>query len=277
MPSTAGSILASMADSLYIRRSDGFEPTEYARGGWSDYGQHGGPPCGLLGHAIEQVPTPVPMQVARLTFDLFREVPMHTCLTITTEVAREGRRIQVVAARMAADGVEVARATGLKIRTADLELDRGGAVEFISPGPPEDAPLVEWGSFAPGETTMTRFHVDAIEIRSFEHGFERSGRGVSWFRLKRPLVDDEPLTPLTRMATLADMSNGNSRVLDARKWLFVNPDLTLSLQRVPEGEWIGMDSASTPGTHGVGIADTMVFDRSGPCGRITQAQLIGPR
>jgi hypothetical protein len=87
------------------------------------------------------------------------------------------------------------------------------------------------------------------------------------------VAGEEP-TPFVRLATLADMSNGNSQALDPTVWLYVNPDISLYSHRMPGGEWIGMRSAAHQHDSGIGLADTRVFDCEGPVGRINQAQLL---
>jgi hypothetical protein len=80
-----------------------------------------------------------------------------------------------------------------------------------------------------------------------------------------------------RLATVADMSNGNSQALDPSAYIYVNPDITLYAHRLPMGDWIGMKSAAHQHESGIGLADTRVFDEHGPIGRINQAQLLDKR
>ena len=227
-----------MADALFLPDGDLFVPTELTRGGWSDDAQHGAPPSGLLARAIERVPTAVPMQVVRFTIDLFRPVPL-TPLAVTTTVRRDGRRIQVVDAYLFAGEVEVGRASALKIRVLDhLELGVRDTEAWEQPPGPEEGDPVEWGTFFVEDPDTVRFHSHAIEIRSID---------------------------------------GNSQALDPRRYLYVNPDITLYAHRLPVGEWLGMRSAAHQHPSGIGLADTRVFDREGPLGRINQAQLLDLR
>lgn len=263
-----------MPDALFIPDGDYYVPTELTRGGWSDVAQHGSPPSGLLAAAIEGVSTVAPMQVARFTIDLFRPVPIEP-LRVETHVLRHGKRIQVVEAILRHGDVEVGRATALKIRTTRLPLPHTEREPWEQPPPPQDAtPIEDFWTFG---SDLPRFHRDAVEIRSIDGSFMQLGPGLSWFRLKHPVIAGQEPTPFVRLATLADMSNGNSQALDPQAYLYVNPDITLYAHRLPQGEWVGMKSAAYQHQSGIGLADTRVFDETGPLGRINQAQLLDRR
>ncbi len=262
-----------MPESLFVADGDLFVPTELTRGGWTDDTQHGGPPSGLLGRGIELVPTAVPMQVVRFTIDLFRPIPLHP-LRVETSVRRDGKRIQVVDASLYDDKLELGRASALKIRTTELNLPVSED-HWVAPAEPETIDVLQWGGY--GDESMTRFHYDAVEIRSVDDSFIANRPGLSWFRLKHPLVAGEALTPFVRLAVLADMANGNSRTLDPERWTFVNPDITVYCHRLPVGEFVGMHSAVHQQPSGIGVTDTWLFDQGGAVGRVNQAQLIEPR
>src|SRR5262244_1451898 len=65
--------------------------------------------------AAGRIPAAVPMQVARVTIDLMRPVPVAP-LTLETEVLREGRKIQLCAVRLFANGTLTVGGTVLKIK-----------------------------------------------------------------------------------------------------------------------------------------------------------------
>src|SRR5580698_3157484 len=87
-----------------------------AAGPWDPRMQHGSAPAALVVWAAEAIPTREPMQIARVTIDLMRPVPVAP-LTIETEILREGRKIQLCAVRLRAENVIVVAATVLKIKT----------------------------------------------------------------------------------------------------------------------------------------------------------------
>jgi hypothetical protein len=75
----------------------------------------------------------------------------------------------------------------------------------------------------------------------------------------------------------ADSGNGISATLDYGRFVFINVDLTVHLQRMPAGEWICLDAVTIPEPEGVGISDTALYDERGPIGRAAQTLLIAER
>ena len=98
----------------------------------------------------------------------------------------------------------------------------------------------------------------------------------SWFRLKVDLVEGRPYR-LPAGGVMSDLSNGNSQALDPKRWLYVNPDTTLYIHRLPDGEWIGMRSWVDQVSTGIGVNESAVYDLKGRFGHINQAQLIERR
>lgn len=228
----------------------------------------------MLGRAIERVPALVPTAVARLTVELFRVVPI-VPLRVNTTIIREGKRIQVVAAslRDPAD-VELARATGLRLRTTDLDLPQAADPAPISVPAPEtltSPDMRQWGVGPPGEVL---YHRQAVEVREFDGGFAQTGPGSMWMRLRSPLVAGEELTPLTRAIVVGDFVNGLSRLADARDFIFMNADLSIHLHRLPVGEWVGVSAESNWDRAGRGMATGALFDVEAAIGRSTQTLFL---
>jgi hypothetical protein len=168
--------------------------------------------------------------------------------------------------------VDLGRARALKIRIGDLDLSVPETDTM--PAGPESMDRLTWRGHFGEVGDLDRFHYDAVEIRTREGSFSKPGPGVSWFRLLVPVVDGEEPSDLVRLATLADMANGNSQALDPTVHAFVNPDISLHTHRMPRGDWIGMRSVSYPQPHGIGIADTALYDLEGRIGRVVQSQYL---
>ncbi len=95
--------------------------------------------------------------------------------------------------------------------------------------------------------------------------------------MRVPLLADETPSPLERVLIAADSGNGVSFHIDPKDYLFINPDLSVHLHRLPVGEWVALDATSTIEATGIGLADTRLWDESGPIGRSAQSLLVGPR
>jgi hypothetical protein len=254
-----------------IFRVDGNEAvtSPYAAGPWDPGMQHGSPPAALVVWAAERIATPVPMRVARVTVDLMRPVPVAP-LTIESEVVRDGRKIQLCAVRLLANGVVVVGATVLKIKLQADELPPEAAIEPVElPGP--DQSRVEHVDFSSSP------FVTGMSLRAARGNFGVPGPGAIWYRVDRPIVQGAPVSQAMRAMAAADFCNGTSSVLDFRQWTFLNADLTVNFSRQPEGEWILLDAESWIGPDGAGLAMARLADQRGYFGRAIQSLVIEKR
>lgn len=257
-----------MSDAFFMREDENrFTATDHTRGPWTPEAQHGGPPAALLGHAIERVAARDDFQVTRITFEILKPIPVET-LTVGARVVRSGRSVELVEASLSASEAEVMTARGWRIRTAELDLD--AVVPDTSPPPGPDS-----GSVVPEFSGSG--YLSAMETRFIHGSFVERGPAVAWFRMRYPLIDGEPTSPLTRVLIAADSGNGISAAVEWSRWLFINPDLSVYLHRMPEGEWVCLDAATTPEETGVGLAASTIYDERGPIGRGLQSLFIGRR
>ena len=262
---------AGMTDHAYAVDGDIVAVTPLAAGPWDARLQHGGAPSSLVAWAAERVPAPTPMRIARVTVDLFRPVPIDT-LRIETNILREGRKIQLVQVRLLAGDAEVTRATVLRLRRIDQPLPEPNAL----PAPPDTIPedVEDAGLGLPG--TSVNFAAN-FEIRRIAGGFADPGPGKVWFRQHRPLIRGETLSPAMRAVAVADFSNGISALLPFKEWTFINGDLTVSLAREPEGEWIYSSAETWASPDGTGSATARLADRKGWFGHAIQSLLLERR
>lgn len=263
-----------MTDALFVPDGDGYLATDWSRGGWDDNLLHGGPPAGLMAWAIERHPTPVPMHLARTTFDLFRPIPLSR-LQVDVATIRGGRRIQVDRATLRDGDRELANATALRIRQTSVTLDDIVREKWTQPGPPESHPHLEW--MQPWDSNrLTRFHRTTVETRSVDRSMENRGPGTAWHRLTVPVVAGTETPATVRVCAIADMLNGVSQTLSVNAWIYVNPDITVYMNRPPASEWIGIQGHSDPDRGGIGVNQGTLFDAEGRFGVVAMAQLIEP-
>lgn len=261
-------------EAIFQRDGDLWTPSEYAQGPWNPEHVHGGPVCGMLGHAVEACESPVPMRVARLTVEMTRAVPM-TPLVVRAEVTRSGWRIQQVDARIEADGVAVARATALRMRVGkahpEAVIDLSEPVPARTPNPADYHKLSDEKGmlFFPGFIKALEF------LRSVPP--QPGAAGVSWARMKVPFVAGEETTPFVRLALLCDFASGTGNALDFRHFTSINPDLSLHVRRLPRGEWIGIQARSHLEPDGIGQSHATLFDDEGAVARALVSLLVEPR
>ena len=117
----------------------------------------------------------------------------------------------------------------------------------------------------------------AMEWRYARGTFVERGPASVWMRMRMPLVEGEPISPLSRVLSAADSGNGISAELDFRTDLFINTDLTVHLFRMPEGEWVCIDAQTRQDANGIGVAQSVIWDEHRRIGAGAQALLIGSR
>jgi hypothetical protein len=104
-----------------------------------------------------------------------------------------------------------------------------------------------------------------------------SGRVAGWMRQLLPLVAGTPTSPLERVLVASDSGSGVSAAIEHARFTAINADLSVSVHRPLEGEWVGMDCLSIYEPHGVGLAETRLHDRRGPIGRALQSLVLEVR
>ena len=260
-------------------------PTEQARGPWDPLALHGGAPAALITSAFERMEPGSELRVARLGFEFLRPIPLAP-LTLSTRIVRPGRRVQELAAELiTADGDDgpsrqlVCRASALRVQALPAEVPAAAAQDAASApdtralAPPETAKPARFTLDGSGDSS---FAATAMEMRWLDDPLALGPARV-WMRLRHPLLPGEPLTSLTRLAATADFGNGIGAALPFERFLFINADLTIHLQRQPQGEWIGLDARTLLQSGGTGLAESVLHDAHGPVGRAFQTLVVQPR
>lgn len=257
------------ADGVYI-------PAVHTRGPWDPGLLHGGPVAALFAETVQARMRPE-AQPARLTVDLLRPVPLER-LRLRIERIREGRRLEVHAAELATvDGDRlVARATVTAITPVAIDGadDVDGSAAFDAAlVPPVDRPDDDdrpWGPPSSAES----FVGGAMDFRFGAQIAPQHGR--AWLRLWRPVLDEVPISPLARAAAAADVGNAVSASREGAmpRISFVNADLSLSVARLPEGEWIRLESRGRWRPDGLGWVSSSLADTRGEVGAVSNALVL---
>jgi Thioesterase-like superfamily len=265
VPELMADSLQSVPDAIFERRGSAFWATALARGPWDPNAQHGGAPAALLAGELEKLDPQPHMRIVRVTFELLRPVPLGE-LHVSTAIVRPGKRVQLLEAALNAnDGTELVRARA--VRVARAPLGAGTPVEETPADPESIAP-------APGPWGAEAFPGGAVEIRFASGALNEPGPAAAWFRLTVPVIAGEQPTPLQRMMAAADFPNGISSELSWKDWLFINPDLTVYIEREPRSEWVGLQAQTRIIEGESALAQAVIFDTEGRIGRSLQSLYI---
>jgi hypothetical protein len=246
-----------------------FWATAASAGPWSPDSQHGGPPSALAARELEGHDPDENLRLARVAIDILRPVPVGG-LTARTRTLRPGKRVALLETVLESGGQEVLVARGWRIaRLPDGPVVAKDTAPASLPGSGRPA------SFPDGHVEGYLSH---IEWR-FQGGgnFDQPGPCRAWGRPMIPLLPGEDLAPMSRALLLADSGSGISMALDPRRFIFINVDLTVILQRDPVGDWLLLDSVSSMGGTGTGLAETQLSDTSGFVGTGVQTLLVSRR
>jgi hypothetical protein len=256
---------------FYEPDGDGYLATELTRGPWDPGAQHAGPPAALLGRELERLPEAEDFQVCRLTFEILRPIPIGP-VGVEARIVRPGRRVQMLEAELRVEGEVLMMARAWRLRTAPVDLPADAAA--IPPGPalPEESGPT---TFLPSGHDVG-YHT-AMELRFSFGAFTEIGPAAAWLRMRHPLVEGEGPTPLQRTLIAADVGNGISAAVDFRRFVFVNVDLTVQLERLPRGEWVCVDAVTLPRERGNATAESVLGDEAGRFGRALQTLLVAAR
>jgi hypothetical protein len=250
---------------VFVRDGERYVGTEIGLAPWYPGALHGGAPAALVAHVLAKAVADPVLRIARITYEFVRPV-MVGPISVATELVRPGRRMTLIDATVRdGDGVEVTRARALFARPAPFAAGPDGPPPF--PGPEDGAPN-DWARSTP------MFATHGMELRFVQGRFGIPGPSIAWLRLQVPIVAGEPVLGVEPIAAAADFGNGISSVLDWGRHSFINPDLTLYVEREPVDEWVALQSEMRVVQGSVSVATSVLWDRRGRIGLAVQSLLV---
>jgi hypothetical protein len=259
-----------MADAFYEALSpERFLATSAAVGPWAPHLSHGSPPAALLLRAIERGHPREDVRVARIAFDFFGPVTIGE-VTVTTEIVRPGARIELSRARLATGGKVAMEAAAWRIAAGP-----GRVPAVADPRQPPKLPGTQSQTLFPDVPAFG--YGEALEWRFVEGSFSTIGPAAAYARPRIPLVAGEAISELGRLLLMVDSANGISAALHPSRFTFVPVELTVSVQRHPRTEWVGMRAQTTIDPDGIGHTHAELFDEAGYLGTALQTLFVAPR
>jgi hypothetical protein len=254
----------------YFERIDEhtFRATDHVSGAWDPGIQHIAPALGLLAHAVEadcDTRRGDGLVIGRLSYDILGTIPVDV-VRIEVGVLRPGRTIELVQATLSHAGRAAVLLRAWLMRPGDTAGLRATPLPPITP--PENMPAWDPTTVWPGG------FIASVQVRREQ---VEPGRAAFWVRTPLPLIRDEEVSSLARMAGLLDIANGMTVRAHPSEVAFPNIDLTAHLFGRPRGEWVGFDTTVSFGSAGVGLTTSIVHDVHGPIGVSDQTLTLRPR
>jgi len=254
-------------ESVFEVNGDQVIPSRHAEGPWGAT-MHGGAAAALFAWQFERI-APESVHLARLSVEIFKPVPLEP-VTITARTVRAGKRVAFVEAHLSLGSEVLSRAAGTFIRDDDVPL------------PPQVAGIVP-ALTAPGvlPDALPRLAIEGIgafmaqlDLREVEGGLYRPGPASIWIRPTLPIVAGYENSPAMCVAAAADCESGVSALAYPHDLLYINPDLTITLARAAEGQWVNVTAVTHPTDRGHGVAEALLRDERGYIGRSAQTLFL---
>ena len=238
-----------------------YQPLIHAQGAWNEHEQHMAPATGIICAELEQFYPRADMRIGRISLDIFGLIPLEQ-FTVTTQVIRPGKTIELIESTMAAKG-----RTCIVARTWRMFAQDTSNVAAI-----EDSPILQPEKFEPwsGMQTWPGGFIQSIETRN-QPNEHRNGQGTVWATTTKNMIDGEETSDFVRLMGIVDIANGIApRQQLPFKWGFPNLDLQIHMHRLPQGKWLGIQGVQQYGADGVGLSSAILHDVYGPFGRSEQ-------
>ncbi len=242
-----------------------YHSTDLAQGAWNEHEQHMAPATGIICAELDRFLPRQDMRIGRISLDILGLIPAGE-FEIITRVIRPGKTIELIESEMRAQSKVCIVARTWRMMTQNSQTMH--ELEDQTVNGPEQAPVWEGIRQWPGG------FIQSIEARSHER---RAGRGIVWLSTAHAMIEGESTSDFVRLMGLVDTANGIVPRQDwPFKWGFPNLDLQIHLHRMPQGQWLGLETVQQYGADGIGLTSSVLHDQYGPFGRSEQILTLRP-
>jgi hypothetical protein len=255
-------------DAFFRRQGDVYIGNDAARGPWSAEACHAGPVTGVIAGVAERLVSD--KQLVRLTLVFQRPVPI-AGFRVEAAIGRTGRAASSSSLTLNdLEGRVCVRAFGMHLAVYPAE-------DF----PTATIPSPVFQEAVRGDFLLKRaahglkFFGNSVEVAYPPGDSGKPGPSTSWMRTPA-IVDGEQSSPFQSICPIADCGNGISRNSELTDNSFVNSDLTVTVFRAPESDWLASRAVSFWEPNGIGMSQATLFDTRGPVGAALQTLIVRP-
>ncbi len=237
-----------------------YRSTIHAQGAWNPHEQHMAPASGIIAAELEQFLPRSDLRIGRISFDIFGLIAFGD-FSITTQIIRTGKTIELIEAEMRANGKTciVARAWRMCIQDTSQII----GIEDQSVHHPESYDA--WN----GMQRWSGGFIQSISARKDRSN--RAGKGLVWLNNDLEMIEGQIKSDFVHLIGMVDTANGTvPRQEGEFSWGFPNLDLQIHLYRFPTGKWLGLETVQQYGADGIGLTSSVLHDVQGPFGRSEQ-------
>lgn len=247
-----------------------YRSTIHSQGAWNENEQHMAVATGLLTYELEQFKPRSDMRIGRISLDIYGLIHFGD-FSVTTQIIRPGRTIELVEAKMEGNGKTCIVARAWRMQTSDTSAIAG--LEDKAIGNPDSYPdwdgMKHWGGG----------YIDSIYLKADPDN--RQGEGIVWINTDVEMLEEngivKPTSDFVHLMGMVDTANGVvPRIHQPNniEWFFPNVDLQIHLYRRPVGRWLGLETVQQFGRDGIGLTSSVLHDIHGAFGRSEQILTI---
>jgi len=242
-----------------------YQSTHHAQGAWNAHEQHMAPATGVICAELEQFSPRNDVRIGRISLDILGLIAGGE-FYIRTKVIRAGKTIELIESEMVTQGKISIVARTWRMMTSNSQSVAG--LEDQSIGTPEQLPIWHEIRQWPGG------YIHSIEARTEQR---RQGAGIVWLSNTLDMVEGRPTSSFVKLMGMVDTANGVvARQTPPFNWGFPNLDLHIHLYRLPQGQWLGLETVQQYGEDGIGLTSSVLHDIYGPFGRSEQILTLRP-
>lgn len=236
-----------------------YQSTIHAQGAWNAHEQHMAPATGIICAELDHFSPRSDVRIGRISLDILGLIPAGE-FQIVTRVIRPGKTIELIESTMSSQGKNCIQARIWRMVISNTEVVAGLEDEIIAK--PETG--VVWDEIKnwPGG------YIQSLEARRLER---RAGKGMVWLSNSYSMVEGQQHSDFVKLMGMVDTANG---IVTRQGWpfnyAFPNLDLQIHLYRMPQGQWLGLETVQQFGDDGIGLTSSVLHDIHGPFGRSEQ-------